>query len=43
MHAASGTPEEEVILDVLLFSIMALVASISILTFLALTRRKNEA
>lgn len=43
MHAASGTPEEEVIFDVLLFSVIALVASLSILTVLALFRRKSEA
>lgn len=42
MHASSGTPKEEVIFDVLLFSIIALVASISVLTVLALTRRKSE-
>jgi hypothetical protein len=43
MHAASATPEEEVIFDVLLFSIIALVASIAIFIGLALSRRKSEA
>lgn len=43
MHAASATPHEEVIFDVVLFSVIALAASIAILLGLALSRRKSEA
>ena len=43
MHAASATPHEEVIFDVVLFSAIALAASIAIFLGLALSRRRSEA
>jgi hypothetical protein len=43
MHAASGTPEEEVIFDVLLFSLLAIITSIAVSIGLVIyNKRRSE-